>query len=221
MKGFKSFLSVYPTSYKIFLYIVYPLVIMAAMFISIILNGAEAGKQITTVLMIMPGALGISVFMSGELFSNGNSFAKKYPFGTLILTSPKWEEYVTDYIIWDVLLKILVIPVAYILPHLIMMFAGAPGALPLNAAGAGIVVSAGSILGMFVLRKITYPVLVSLWMIGVIYIVVIGIVPFGVVFAPVQLKILSASISVIIAAVFGILSVGSMRKHIRRDFYEK
>jgi len=171
--------------------------------------------------MIMPGAFGTSIFISGELFANGNSFAKKYPFGTFLLTSPKWEEYVTDFIIWDIILKIITILSAYILPHLIMMIAGAPGAFPLNAAGAGIVVAAGSILGMFVIRKITYPVLVSLWMIGVIYIVVIGIIPFGVVFAPVQLKIVSASISAIIAVVFGILSVKSIKKHIRRDFYEK
>ncbi len=221
MKSIRTYLSMYPTSYKIVFLIGGTMVMLGLAFLAANIDGAQTAMT-SSRLMTMGGYAfaGVMLEMYGEMFSLGALCSRKNSFGELVLSSSKGRLFAKRFAVVDALRKLIIYLLFPFVAGVIAKFTYNP-TVPLGAVfGIGVATSLASILEVYVYRKIKLQVLQAFWM---MLCVMLGI-GLATVFAfPTVPGFVILGLTVFVAAFaigFSLLSIRSIVKGLEEDFYD-
>ena len=215
MKGFKTYISMYPVWYRFVVFLIVPVVIIA--------NGlmvAIAGMDYNTgiVLGMSAGLLPYGELF-GEWFTLGEICVRKGAFGEVVLSSPNAKVFVRRFAVFDALRKVIGYPLIFCIQQLIIFFVAREKVNLFDAVVLGIICSAAVHVGILILRhtKAIAMRFVSYLAMGLVM---------GLLGAPYLntnvfgIRLIIAVIAVFLAALFTYLSIKTILKSAREDYYD-
>ena len=215
MKGFKTYISMYPAWYRFVVFLIVPVVIIAD---GVLVAIAGADYNTGIVLGLSAGLLPYGELF-GEWFTLGEICARKGAFGEVVLSSPNAKVFVRRFAVFDALRKVVGYPLIFCIQQIIILFVAREKVNLFDAVVLGVICSAAVLAGILILRHtkaiamrfVSYLAMgLVMGLLGVPY---LNTDVFGI-------RLIIAVIAVFLAALFTYLSIKTILESAREDYYD-
>ena len=219
MKAIKTYLSVYPKWYRIFILIVIPLVTVFLGMGFLVMNGAIP-RIIRGVYMATSAIIVLYAEFFGEYFTLGDVCVRKGAFGDMYLSSSKGRVFVKDFAKVDALRRLFIFPILFGIQQMVMMIIQPEAANLMDGIVIGFIFAFANSSLIWVIRK-TRSVLCRVLALAIVNFITCV---FGIPYILLNKGLGKGIISLIIilaAFLVTFLAKGSVIKCSARDYYDE
>ncbi len=219
MKAAKTLISVYPVWYRILVFLIIPITVIAIGSVLLIFSENISGFDLGAIIsMSFLAMLYAEIF--GEWFTIGEICTRKGAFGDIVLSSPAGRRFVKDFATADVLRKIIGYPLIFLVQQLIVLIVRPDRADIPEGIFIGFIFAVSVIVGVWIIRKTKSIGLRFLSVLATNTLSGLLGVPFLFSSNP-AVKMVIGSVSAVLAVLFAYLSSRSVIRSSKEDYYDE